>query len=71
MLVWGQIDDIQVPNWENVFFFQYNGSAMMFGGAPFATVTYGGLDGYVTNDPPVTWTNVDDEETTDWQLVAA
>jgi len=72
VLVWGQIDDIQVPNWQNVFYYKYDGGGgSIFGGAPFATIGYGAGYGAETNDPPVTWTDVDDEETTDWQLVAA
>jgi hypothetical protein len=44
---------------------------MMLGGAPFASTSFSGIAGYDTNDPPVAWTEVDDEETTDWQPVAA
>ena len=71
MLVWGQINDAQVPDWHSVFYFNYTPPGMMFGGAPFASVAFSGLDGYDTNDPPIDWKEVDDEETTNWQLIAA
>jgi hypothetical protein len=71
VLVWSQIYDFQSPDWQNVFYVQYNnGGAMMFGGAAFAQVSFSGQLPE-TNDPAVVWTDVDDEETTDWQLVAA
>ena len=71
VLVWGQIDDDQNPGWTNVFYYKYTDGGMMFGGAPYASTAFSGIAGNETNDPAVTWTNVNDEETTDWQLVAA
>jgi hypothetical protein len=43
----------------------------MLGGAPFGTVSFGGLDGYDSNDVLPDWKNVDDSETTEWELIAA
>jgi hypothetical protein len=44
---------------------------MMFGGAAFAATSFSGIAGSDTNDPSINWNQIDDTETTDWQLIAA
>ena len=68
VLVWGMIDDDQNPNWQNVFYFKYTSAGPMFGGAPFATVPFSGEMGD-TNDPSITWTDVDDNQTASWAAI--
>ena len=70
-LVWSQIVDDQTPDWQNVFYFRIIGNTGTFGGAPFAALPFAGVGEIETNDPGISWDPVDDEQTTDWQLIAA